>query len=67
MNQFNYSNVSMHLHPEGKLCAATVKEFLIVLPDGTHKEFLSVYREGKREVSRSIDFHNLERKKRGKK
>jgi len=50
--QTTQQNISLHLrniYAEGEL-----------LPEATHKEFLSVRREGLREVERSRDFYNLD-------
>jgi hypothetical protein len=50
--QTTQQNISLHLHniyEEGELQQAS-----------THKEFLSVRREGAREVSRSLDFYKLD-------
>ena len=33
---------------------------LFVFPEATHKEFLSVRREGKLDVQRTLDFYNLD-------
>lgn len=50
--QTTQQNISLHLrniYAEGEL-----------VPEATHKEFLSVRREGLREVERSRDFYNLD-------
>ena len=50
--QTTQQNVSLHLqniYEEGELH-----------PEATHKEFLSVRREGKRDVQRTLDFYNLD-------
>ena len=50
--QTTQQNISLHIsniYGEGEL-----------LPEATHKEFLSVRREGKREVERSREFYNLD-------
>ncbi|MBK8639614.1 MAG: virulence RhuM family protein [Chromatiaceae bacterium] len=50
--QTTQQNVSFHLqniYEEGELH-----------PEATHKEFLSVRREGKRDVQRTLDFYNLD-------
>jgi len=62
-------NITLHLKnifEEGELEEkATCKDFLIVqnegeqLPEPTIRKFRIVQKEGKREVSRSVDFYNL--------
>ena len=50
--QTTQQNVSLHLqniYEEGELH-----------PEATHKEFLSVRREGKLDVQRTLDFYNLD-------
>lgn len=50
--QSTQQNISLHLrniYEEGELT-----------PEATHKEFLSVRREGARDVQRSLDFYNLD-------
>ncbi|PKO83947.1 MAG: hydroxyacid dehydrogenase [Betaproteobacteria bacterium HGW-Betaproteobacteria-11] len=50
--QTTQQNVSLHLqniYEEGELH-----------PEATHKEFLSVRREGKRDVQRTLDYYNLD-------
>src|SRR5450756_3249139 len=49
--QSTQQNISLHLrniYEEGELA-----------PEATHKEFLSVRREGDRDVQRSLDYYNL--------
>lgn len=50
--QSTQQNISLHLrniYEEGELA-----------PEATHKEFLSVRREGDRDVQRSLDYYNLD-------
>ncbi|BBO90750.1 virulence RhuM family protein [Desulfosarcina ovata] len=50
--QTTQQNISLHIrnvYEEGELA-----------PEGTHKKFLSVQQEGKRQVRRSLDFYNLD-------
>ena len=50
--QTNQQNISLHLQN-------TYEEGELQRP-ATHKEFLSVRREGSREVTRTLDFYNLD-------
>ena len=50
--QTSQQNISLHIrnvYEEGELA-----------PEGTHKKYLSVRREGKREVWRLLDYYNLD-------
>ncbi len=50
--QTTQQNISQHIsniYEEGEL-----------VPEATHKEFLSVRQEGKRQIQRSLDFYNLD-------
>ena len=50
--QTSQQNISLHIqnvYEEGELA-----------PEGTHKEYLSVRREGSREVRRLLDYYNLD-------
>ncbi len=68
--QTTVPNINLHLkniYEERKLDEfSTIKDFLIVqnedelLPEATIRKFRIVQKEGKRAVSRSVDFYNLD-------
>ena len=50
--QTTQQNVSLHIR--------NIYEENELVPEGTHKEFLSVRREGHRQVRRDLDYYNLD-------
>lgn len=50
--QTTQQNISQHI--------ASIYEEAELVPSATHKKFLSVRQEGKRQVQRTLDFYNLD-------